>query len=476
MKRFVFFLAGLLTVVPLGAKVRLPSIIGDNMVLQQQSEVPVWGKAAPGKKVTVKASWGRSASAVAKPDSTWSVRIPTPSAGGPYSITITDGNPVTLRNVLVGEVWLCSGQSNMEMPVRGYSAQPVEGSLDALLAADPETPIRLARVPRQSSLEIRWDCRLDGWNLHSPEAVSGASATAYFFGKYLYESLHVPIGLIMSDWGGSAIEPWMSRDALESAGYDLTDMEKNYPQKPHRTPTALYNAMLAPLMPYAVKGFIWYQGETNRPGNEPGKIYSELQTAFGRMLRRCFGDGTDAQPFYFVQISPYNYDNPAGVESGYLYEQQARTLDMLPHSGMVVTNDIGDIDVIHPAKKPEVGKRLALLALQNEYGRLQGIDLRYPMLGSMKMEGFKAVLTFDVGPGGLAPLNKDIAGFEVAGADKVFRPATARVCPSERNKVEVWSGQVREIKAVRYCFRNYQVGTLTNVFGLPASPFRTDDW
>ena len=442
----------LLTVTPSDAKVRLPAIFSDHMVLQQQTEAAVWGKAAPGKKVTVKSSWGKLVRVTVQSDSSFLARIPTPAAGGPYTLTVSDGQAVILRDVLIGEVWLCSGQSNMEMRMRGYPSQPVDGALDAILAADPAVPVRLARIPRQESQNAQWNCRVDGWNLNESAAVAEASATAYYFALFLYERLHIPVGLIMTSWGGTAIEPWMSGGRI-------------------------HHAMLAPLAPFSVKGFIWYQGESNRPGNQPGKpLYSALQAEFVRTLRSGFGDGSSAQPFYYVQIAPYPYDDPGGLGSAYMYEQQTAALGMIPNSGMVVTNDIGSESVIHPAQKHEVGRRLALLALQRDYGQLKGLDLTYPMFASMQVEGNKATLAFNVGPGALVPLHKDVEGFEVAGADRVFHPATARVNPSKRNTVEVISEQVTEIKSVRYCFRNYQVGTLTNVFGLPACPFRTDDW
>ncbi len=473
--RLYLTLSGLLLVATVShAKVRLPAIFSDNMVLQQQTRAVVWGKAAPGKKVTVKGSWGKSARAEAGADSCWLVRIETPAAGGPYTMTISDGQSLTLNNVLIGEVWLCSGQSNMEMPMRGYGRQPVEGALDAMLAAESSFPLRIARLPRQASMERKWDCRVDGWNLNEPDAISRASATAYYFGKILCERLHVPVGLVISDWGGTAIEPWMSEECLRALGYDLSDKEDSFAVKKESAPTVLYNAMLAPLAPFTVKGFIWYQGESNRPGNDPEFPYSRLQTAFGKMLRENFGDGSDKQPFYFVEIAPYNYSGADDLEAAYLREQQALTLDLLPNSGMVVTNDIGNPVVIHPAQKPEVGRRLALLAFQRNYGLLGEVDFSYPEFDSVKYEGTKAVLTFKTGPGGLAPLNQDIAGFEVAGSDKVFYPATARV--GDRFNVELTCEQVSEIVAVRYCFRNYKVGTLTNVFGLPARPFRTDNW
>ncbi len=477
-KLFAFFVGIVTAVFQLEASVRLPAILGDNMVLQQQADAPVWGKAAPGCKINVKASWGASASTVVASDSTWYVRLRTPSAGGPYSLTIRgDGAVVILRNVLIGEVWLCLGQSNMEMPMKGFPSQPVEGALDAILEANPSVLIRLAVIPRQASLSPNWDCRINGWGLNEPLAVSGASAVAYYFGKCLYENLHVPVGLIMSTWGGTAIEPWMNEESLTSLGYDLSQRKELLDMNPGWAPTALYNAMLAPLSPYAVKGFIWYQGESNRPGNQPGKPrYSKLQADFVQTLRTEFGDGSSVQPFYYVQIAPYPYGDPGGLNSAYMYEQQTAALGMIPNSGMVVTNDIGSESVIHPPQKHEVGRRLALLALQRDYGLLQGLDLAYPMFESMQVDGNKASLLFTVGPGALAPLHKDVEGFEVAGDDHVFHPATARVNPSKRNTVEVSSDMVPVLKAVRYCFHNSQVGTLTSVFGLPACPFRTDDW
>ena len=456
------------------AKVTLPQIFGDNMVLQQQTDARIWGKAEPLSKVTIRPSWDKkmAVTVTADADGKWMAAVATPAAGGPYSVEISDGEKLVLENVLVGEVWFCSGQSNMEMPVRGFDCQPVEGSADVIMGADPAVPIRFCTVGKATAVTPQEDCRTK-WEENAPDAVRWASATAYFFGQYLNRVLDVPVGLIISDWGGTAIEAWMDRETI-AAGFpefDLSFIDRGEVQgNVSGTPTQLYNAMVAPLLPYTIKGFIWYQGEANIGRAEQNR---KLMSAYAGMMRERW-ENPD-MPFFYVQIAPFRYgDGDNGISSALLREAQMLSWGDIPNSGMAVTLDIGDSDCIHPAKKRQVGERLALMALHQTYGR-QTINPYSPVYRSWEVNQGRIFVYFNNADGGLAPLGHLLTGFEVAGPDKVFHPATARV--SGWDTVEVYCpSEVTEPAAVRYGFHNCTDASLYNLYGIPASSFRTDSW
>ena len=469
MKRLFLLTAVLLTAVSLDAKVTLPSIFNDNMVLQQKADVAFWGTAT-GKKVIISASWTHRKTIVTpSDDGKWFVRIPTPEAGGPYEMTFSDGEKTVLRNVLLGEVWFCAGQSNMVMSMRGFIGQPVEHGAEYILSARKEVPIRLCDIPnKQSPVPLPSDSLKTEWKLNTPDVVLRYSSTAYFFARSLYEQLQIPVGVITADWGGVTIETWMSKEVIdrEFAGeFNNVIPEKNYP----KTPAVLFNAMVAPIIPFTFKGIIWYQGEDNRLRPEQ---YSRLQPAYVAMMRELF-QNPDA-PFYFVQIAPYAYDgNPDAFTSGYFFEAQQKTLEKIPHSGMVPTLDIGSYSSIHPPKKLEVGKRLAALALYNDYG-YKVLNPNAPSFKSVSFEGDEAIITIEnVEWMGLFPGNVEVDGFEMAGEDKVFHPAKA---VSNKYTIKVRSDEVPAPVAVRYGFRNYSEATLFSAWGIPLLPFRTDDW
>ena len=458
----------------LQAKVTLPSVLSDNMVLQQQTDAALWGKAEPGKKVTVKTSWNKkTVSTTADPQTgKWIVRVATPAAGGPYEITISDGEKLTLKNVLIGEVWFCSGQSNMEMPVKGFNGQPTEGGIQAMIAARPERPIRLCNIERKSSVTVL-DETVGSWKEHTPEAVGDISAAAYFFADVLQKELDVPVGILVSCWGGSSIQTWMTYDVLKEKfpEIDLGSVEGTHPVgSANHDGCLLYNAMVAPLVPYTFKGILWYQGETNRGGPDQ---YVRLQTEYVAMMRDLF-NAPDA-PFYFVQIAPWNYGAPDRFDSGYFFEAQQKTLETIPHSGMVTTCDIGDFGRIHPPKKQEVGQRLAWLALRHDYG-FDFLHADPPTYAGAEFSEGKAFITFNVDRLLLAPIASPLEGFEIAGADKVFHKADARIDDRNYARVVVSCPDVPEPAAVRYCFRNWCKGNLYNNYGIPAAPFRTDNW
>lgn len=474
MKKILFPLLLAFISLTAGAKITLPPFIGDNMVLQQQTDAAIWGKAAPGKKVTIAPGWTRSKTVVTADAETgeWFARISTPVAGGPYDIVISDGEKLTLSNVLVGEVWYCSGQSNMEMPFKGYSRQPNKGSADIIISSKPSTPIRTCTIKKNVGVKPLPDVSTDGWKVNEPGAVANASATAYWFALKLQEALDVPVGLLINDWGGSTIEAWLSEEVIrrDFAGeFDLAYLDASEAPSKERNhkPCLIYNGQVNGLAPFTFKGMLWYQGESNRGRSEQ---YIRLQKSYVEMMRGLF-DVPDA-PFYFVQIAPYPYGHPDEWLSGYFYEAQQKSLDVIPNSGMAVTVDVGEYGTIHPCNKETVGKRLAYLALEKTYG-INGIEAVAPTFKSVSFEDGKALVEFNVGPDGLAPMGQDLTGFELAGADKVFHPATGRLMKSG---VSVSCPEVAEPVAVRYCFRNWGVGTLYNNYGIPAAPFRTDDW
>lgn len=456
------------------AEVKLPHILSGNMVLQQQAEVKLWGEAAAGKKVKVMPSWGKTTyTAQADDAGKWRVAVRTPEAGGPYEIKISDGDELVLKDVLVGEVWLCSGQSNMEMPIKGFYAQPVEGANDFIAKTDPGTPIRMFTVKTACSRTPQHD--LSGsWQQHTPDNLPAWSATAYFFGRYLQEVLGVPVGLVVSCWGGSKVEAWMSEQAFaEFPEYDLSHLTTG--AKPstrdNHTPCYLYNAMIHPLVGYTIKGCIWYQGEANI-GNPD--TYARLMPAFVKDWREKWGQGDF--PFYYTQIAPYAYDNPDATEAARLREVQLRNMDEIPHSGMVVTLDVGDKHCIHPAKKQAVGNRLAYWALAKTYDR-KGVGCCAPVYKSMEVKDGEVFIKFESKSlsQSVVPIGKELKSFEVAGEDRVFYPAKAFI-DSQSKVLTVFSEQVPAPVAVRYAYRNYAQGELFDEYGIPLSSFRSDDW
>ncbi len=480
MKRPIFLLLALGLSLPGNGRVRLPSLVGSGMVLQRNSDARIWGRAEPGRRVTVTPSWGAEPAAVrADGSGRWSVRIETPDAGGPHTLTIDDGDPLVLDDILIGEVWLCSGQSNMEMPLRGFDSQPVNGSLETAMLAGEHPEIRLFRVSRAVSHEPQEDCT-GTWQVSSMRSASGFSAVGYHFGLCLARALGIPIGLIESDWGATRIEAWMSREAARNVRHDIlaTDAEHD----PQNRTGALYNAMIRPLTPYTLRGFVWYQGESNKGCHAD---YARNMAAMVAEWRDAWGGG-ERMPFYYVQLAPFDYDIPMHRFRGernpvllpLLVEAQLRALELIPNADMAVNTDLGDAREIHPPGKRIVGQRLALLALAGTYG-LSGIDSRGPQFESVSFGEGRAVVTFR-SESTLHPVDDPLEGFEIAGSDRVFQPAEPRVLHRGYDfsrQGEVRSDAVREPVAVRYAFRNV-VGdvNLTNTAGLPAFPFRTDDW
>lgn len=477
MKRtLIITIVFLLFTISIQAEIQLPSILSDHMVLQQQTEVALWGSAEPGKRVIITPSWSKKKTVV-KADSQsgeWYARVATPKAGGPYEITFSDGKKTTLRDVLIGEVWYCSGQSNMYMRMSGYPSSPVGGAADAVMTANPSTPIRICDVPLLSSVVPVEDTGAV-WKENTPETVVECSALAWFFAHYLNGVLNVPVGILVSSSGGSSIESWLDRSTIEEqfAGeFDLSFLDNKDAKVTNQLPTTLFNGQVHALIPFTFKGILWYQGCTNvrRP-----EQYVRLQTAYVEMMRRYF-QVPDAS-FYFVQLSHYSYNDPDAFTLGYFMEAQQKTLDLIPHSGMVVTTDLGIRDNIHPINKQDAAKRLAWLALQNDYG-INGIQAKAPTYKDMRIDGNTAIVYFETycqgNTASVGPRYVNLDGFEIAGEDKVFHKATAVAIWG--NDVRVSSPEVEHPVAVRYCFRNWEPGNLMNLYGIPVCPFRTDDW
>jgi len=478
---------------PVFSAVRLPAQYGHHMVIQQNTKAFFRGWATPGKTVTMQASWAAcKQSTRAAADGSWSLWVPTPAADGKaHSIRFSDGQELTLMNIVLGEVWLCAGQSNMEMPMKGFKNQPVEGSnMEILKSSYPS--IRLFTVKRNSTIAPQTD--INGqWQEADPETVREFSATAWYFGKLIHQLVDVPVGLVVSAWGGSSVEAWMSKDML--SGFPEVKIPENEQAiiEKNRTPTTLYNAMVQPLTGFPVRGIIWYQGETNY---DRAHSYTAMLTTMVEGWRKAWritpempakagkGAGTthepgggDVLPFYYCQIAPYDYSliTPPGqpvINSAYLREAQLNASKSIPSSGMAVLLDAGQQEGIHPPCKQLAGERLALLALAKTYG-MKGFASESPEYKSMEISNDTLIVSFDkadmwlTAPGGESKL------FTVAGADRVFYPARAWIV---RSKVYVHSEQVKQPVAVRYAFDNYVKGDLTGTEGLPVSSFRSDDW
>lgn len=455
------------------ALVKPASIFTDHMVLQQQSNVPIWGWAKPTSTVKISTSWDKK-TYTASADATtgkFKVKVATPTAGGPFEITFNDGEILVLKDILIGEVWFCGGQSNMEMPMKGFKSQPIIGSNEAILKSKNPN-IRLYTVPRSSITTKQENSKPSDWKLASPETVANFSATGYYFGKLLSEMLNIPIGLINDSYGGSSIQAWMSAEDLSAFPEVKIPKPADTIKEVSRTPTTLYNGMLHPVIGYGIKGVIWYQGESNYDRPEQ---YAALFPAMVNAWRKAWDMGNF--PFYYAQIAPYQYsllpENSTGkYNSAYIREVQRNAIKTIPNAGMAVLLDIGEEKSIHPANKKQGGERLAYLALAQTYG-IKGFGYASPNYESITIDKDKAVLKFQNVPNGLTSFGKELSLFEIAGADKKFYPAKATITGSS---VTVSATEVKEPVAVRYAFKDFVIGDLFGNDGLPVSSFRTDNW
>lgn len=505
MKRLplILFLTGS-ALVPHAFAVQLNSLFSDHMVLQRDLPLFVWGTGKDGENVSVQISDQTVSATVV--DGKWSVRLQPLSAGGPFTLTVKGDNIVTVQDVLVGEVWVCSGQSNMERQLGPRPQQPLIDNWQQTAATADFPNIREYYVPEKGAPNPVDDAH-GAWTVCSPQTALQFTAVGFFFARELYQKLNIPIGIVFTAVGGTPAEAWTSREALlgkpETAGLvenldkavqeyqskldqwnqDSASIMEKYNQDvaaaqqagkplPHKPgpprtplgeihqPAQLYNAMIAPLKPYAMRGVIWYQGEANC---KRGRQY---QTLFPLMIddwRKAWGEGDF--PFLFVQIAPFTTNTPD------VREAQLLTLKNTPDTAMVVTTDIGDANNIHPSHKEPVGVRLALAARALAYG--EKIEFSGPIFDSVDFQGNKAVAKFTHVGGGLAARGDTLRGFEVAGADRKFVPAQATI---SGDTVVASSDQVPNPTALRYGWANAPDVNLLNQDGLPASPFRTDDY
>lgn len=444
------------------ADIKLPAVFSDGMVLQQQATVPIWGT-SDGQTVYITTSWSEKKYHVQVDDQgAWRLMIKTPKAGGPYEIYLNDGNEVVLSDVLVGEVWLASGQSNMNMRVAGSRKDNVLHS-KKLIGEAGNPQIRLFRVPTNQSVHPLDDCNAV-WTQPDSASVSAFSAVAYQFALNLQQELGVPVGIVQSAYGGTKVQAWMDSTTLNSfpelAGKPL-------PQKiTKNTPTVLFNAMINPILGYGIKGAIWYQGEGNRVTADR---YTDWFAGMVHGWRQRWRQGKF--PFYYAQIAPFKYDGTH--QSAYLREAQLNAATDIPNAGMVVTLDVGLESTIHPPDKTTVANRLSNVALSETYKKERG-EVFGPTFTRMKVNGRIARLRFDHVADGLTASTQTLNHFEVAGADHVFYPAEAHI--TGKDEVAISAQQVDKPVSVRYAFKDWVVGDLYNSVGLPASSFRTDEW
>ena len=474
-KIFILFIAVSIGLSLNAQQLKVASIFGDNMILQQQTETPVWGKDKPGTRLALTTSWNKQTySLTADNNGNWTVRIKTPVAGGPYSIFIQGSEKITINNIWIGEVWLASGQSNMSMPLKGYQHQPVQGSTEAILNAKNKK-IHFINVPEMAAYKPLDDFDAQ-WRVASPETAGECSAVCWFFAVMLNNQLDVPIGIINASYSGSNVEAWMTPEACKRFNdIEVPPLSDETSPWISNVPTVLYNGMIHPLVGYGIKGFIWYQGESN-VFNVPR--YAPSVAAMVNEWRKEWKCGEF--PFYFAQIAPYDYKEwdfftPQWPEiSAYQREAQLKSQSMIANSAMAVLMDIGEEKQIHPPHKREVGERLALLALSKTYG-MSGFESESPEYERMEIEGNKAIIYFSKQFMGLTSYGKPLQLFEIAGEDKVFYQAQAHI-DGDKGTVVVTSPLVKEPKSVRYAFKDFVTGELFGTGGLPVSSFRTDDW
>jgi sialate O-acetylesterase len=445
------------------AQTTVGTVFGDGMVLQQQKDIYLWGTDNVGTKIIVVSSWGETTQTTTSKNGKWKLRLSTPNAGGPHTITIKGSSTVTIDDVLIGEVWVISGQSNMQLPLKGVLVGNfIEGGLDAIVNSKNDR-IRFFTVKQNTSLKPLDNVK-GRWEKAAPSTSGSFSAVGYFFAQQLEKVLDVPIGIVVTAWGSSTAEAWSDDKTLHDLGITIPNEIAEMPQK---TPTVLYNAMMHPLIGYGIKGVLWYQGEANRRNaNEYEKIVNTMVTSWREQWN--IGDF----PFYYAQIAPFNYGKN---NSAFLREAQLKSSQNLKNAEMVVTLDVGDCTQIHPSKKREVGKRLSYIALAKDYG-ISGYDFKSPTLTNYFIEKHEIILTFS----NRIKLNRNVGiseNFEIAGTDMIFYPANAVMkSPYHKDqKVSVFSEKVPHPKAVRYGFKNCVIPTLFGRNGLPVSSFRTDN-
>ena len=450
------------------AEVKLPSVFDDHMVLQQGQKLPIWGWADPGESVTVSIA-GQTKKTKAGKDGAWDVHLkPLKASKTPVAFSVKGSNSIEFEDVLVGEVWLCSGQSNMEWRV-SQSDNPKEE-----IAAAKHPLIRHIKIPHRPSATPEKDVTPErgGWEVCSPETVGSFTGVGYFFARNLLDELDVPIGLLGCNWGGTRIEPWTTPSGFKSvpALKEIADKLDTFPQKRdngsinHQSALALHNGMISPINPYGIRGALWYQGESN---NGEGMLYYEKKKALINGWRDIWNN--KKMPFYFVQLAPYKYGGEPTRLAG-IWQAQLETLKV-PHTGMAVTTDIGNIRDIHPRNKQEVGRRLALWALTKDYGK-KGIEYSGPLFKSARFRKDTAIVRFTHADGLKSTNGQALSHWEVAGEDEKFAAAQAEI---KGSTVVARSDTVKKPKFVRFGYHQEAEPNLANGAGLPASPFTTGE-
>lgn len=455
-----------------GAKVRLNPMVSDNMVLQQNASARVWGMATPGGKVDVRPSWSNEAIVVnTGKDGRWEARLMTPAGSfDKYSMTFTDkadGDIVTVENLLVGEVWLASGQSNMQMPLKGYEPCPVNGGFDEVAqAARHAGSIRFLTVPLTQS-HAPLDTVAATWEVPSARTAPEFSAVAWHFAKRLTDVLDVPVGIVSAAYGGAKVESWLPEKIVKDYPDISLDRDSVEAMIHYLRPVLMYNAMFHPIKDYTYKGIIWYQGCSNV---DSWQTYASRLASMVGLWREEIGQGEI--PFYAVEIAPFDYGND---QSPYLREAQWDAVELIPNSGMVATNDMArphERHNIHPAEKRTIGNRLGNLALNRTYG-YEGFPVDAPRFRSVMPEGGRIKVILDAPRSGLCR-NYEITGFEIAGKDKVFHPAEVAEINDQQAYLVLVSPEVSEPLHVRYCFHDFQLGNMCGADFLPLVPFRSD--
>jgi sialate O-acetylesterase len=462
MKR-IFFLLTILSTPFIGhAQLRLPGVFDDHMVIQQQSPVPIWGWSHPTQNVTINVSWDTTTyRATSDNRAFWQSTIYSPVAGGPHTITVTaGGEKKILSDVMSGEVWLCSGQSNMEWGM--HAAE--DGRAATENVNDPL--IRLFHVAKSAAEtpQVRGEGQ---WRVCDKEAVRYFSAVGYFFGKKLNQELNIPIGIMAVSWGGTPAEAWTRKEIIEANAELKAAAAKHTDDKPWcpSKPEIVYNSMIYPLIPFRFAGVLWYQGEANVDAPYTyKKLMEQLILDWRKQFQHDF-------PFYYVQIAPFS--GYGDTEYGTLIREQQVKMLAIPKTGMVVISDhVDDVKDIHPKFKKPVGERLANLALGDHYGQ-KNISYRFPIYKSMKVEKGKVRISFENADAGLMSKNGEPTEFTIAGEDHKFYPAKVKI---EGSTVVVSAKEVKNPVAVRFAWKNGSIGNLFNKEGLPVSSFRTDEW
>ncbi len=472
MKKHAFiaflFLFGVLMV---QAQIELPSVFGDNMVLQQRQKVSIWGKDVPNTSIVITSSWGHTASTISDSKGFWSTTIKTKKGSfAPQNITITGSNSKTLKNILIGEVWFCSGQSNMEMPLKGLGKSKVLKADNYLKNANNKN-IRLFNNARTASISPSFNVNGE-WVESDAISANTFSAIGYMFGAKLFEKLNVPIGIIESAWGGTRIESWIPKeDLLKYKGVKFSNTLPKE-QKKQKKPSFLYNAMIHPFKDFTVRGILWYQGESNRSNPES---YNSCMKDLIASWRTQWNNKN--LPFYFVQIAPFNYvKNKNGTKKGadLIREAQFKISQNIPNTGIVITTDAGDCNDIHPSKKEIIAKRLLKMALANQYN-VKGLNYESATLKKMSIKNDKVTLRFTFQKGDFFIKADNISGFSLASNDKVFHPAKVSF-DEDKKTLTIYGKKVNNPVALRYGFEDCFESNLKTNSGLPISVFRTDNW